>query len=194
MGTSGVYATDFNNDLRPDVLLLGGENPVLLENTANGFVETGLLPALDGTVRSALFFDATGDGTEDLLMLRMYDTPVLLENTENGYERAEMQLNISLDVPMGATAADFTGNGCLDLFIIQNGDLNQTGWRGSMVDHVPITQDNGQRNYLVTSDCESFSVSTNPVFNTTMWSLSTSTVDLTGNGWPDIHVANVFQS
>ena len=194
MGDAGVYVTDYDGDGTPDVLLVGGERPILFENDDGSFVETDAVPEIDGTVRSALFFDYDGDGSDDLLLLRMNDTPVLLANEGGNFEPVEGAFDDVLDVPMGAGAADYTGNGCLDVFIIQNGDWHEDRPNGLRDYNVPPGEDNGNPNYLFRGDCSTFEKATDANVEGDRWSLATSFVDLTNDGNPDIHVANDFNN
>ncbi|MCU4744021.1 CRTAC1 family protein [Natronoglomus mannanivorans] len=192
MSDAGVYVTDHDGDGTPDVLLVGGDEPVLFENENGSFTETDSIPSVDGTVRSALVFDYDGDGLDDLLLLRMSDTPVLLENRGGAYDRVDGAFDVELDVPMGAAAADYTGNGCLDVFVVQNGDWRDERPNGLREYNVSDGADNGNRNYLFRGTCSSFETVTDGSIEGTRWSLATSFVDLTGDGRPDIHVANDF--
>ncbi|MFP8958007.1 CRTAC1 family protein [Natrialbaceae archaeon A-CW3] len=192
ISNAGVFAADFDRDGWTDVLATGGSKPVLFENDGGTFHETDLLPDVDGTIRAAHWFDARNTGYPDLLLLRDDDTPVFLENDTGEFSTEENAVDIELNVPMGATSADYTGNGYLDLFIYQNGD-----WETAIPDGNPrydakINDDNGNPDYLFRNDGGEFELAEDAGIKGTRWTLAASSIDLTGNGEPDIHTGNDF--
>lgn len=208
-GAAGVYVADFDRDGYPDLLLLGGKNstglfpdgPILFENTGDGFTPSNELPreAFDKhVVESALFFDYDNDGWQDLLLLRRGGEPVFLENRRGNFRVQDVGLNATLARPMGATTADYNGDGCLDLFIYQNGEWNDRIPDGMDMTirgegNVTITDDNGNPNLLYRGDCTSFTnVTQRANISGSRWSLAASFVDLAGDGRPDIHVGNDY--
>jgi hypothetical protein len=213
-GADGVFVTDYNGDERPDVLLTGGSprpersgaattaSPQLYRNTGDGYVEAGVLPhdRLDDTrVESALFFDYDNDADQDLLLLARGDEPVFLENTGGDYQTADVGLNVTLSVPIGAATADYNGDGCLDLFIYQNGnwrDRSPMGMERAFAEgDQSVTDDNGGRNLLFRGTCGTFENATaSSGVAGTRWSLGASFTDLTGDGRPDIHVTNDYNN
>ncbi len=72
--SAGVYVTDFNDTGWEDVLLVGGEEPVLFENVGGEFRPSDALPDVsqhledDDRVHRALFVDFDNDGWEELLL------------------------------------------------------------------------------------------------------------------------------
>jgi len=198
-GNDGVYVADYDRDLREDVLLLGNETrgPVLYRNDGDGFAPSGQLPDIEGGVQSALWLDHDNDGWSDLLLLRRGDTPVFLENDDGDLSPADVGLgNETFVNPVGASAADANGDGALELVVIQYGDWSgggPTGWRGPV--HA-IGSDNGQPNaYFTLSDGEFVrdeSAGIGPTEVGPHWSLAVTFQDLTGDGAPDIHVANDY--
>jgi len=199
----GVYVADVNNDLREDVLAVGGEEPVLYVNTGDGFERSSALPDVPAEVyvRAALFFDADGDGWEDLVLLRHGEPPVLLENERGTFERREDAFDRSLSVPIGASAADYDGDGCTDLFVVQNGNWDDVRPARLTNDMAAMERGNGNPNVLFRGTCGS-DTGEEPAFEAVddagisgdHWSLAASFVDLTGDGRPDIHVANDFNN
>lgn len=192
-GNDGVYVADVDNDLRSDVLAVGGPDPVLFENTGDEFERSGALPSVNGTVQGALFVDYDNDGWEDLLLLRRGDAPVFLENDDGTFRAVDVGLDEELAVPVTASAADYTGNGCPDLFVAQYGDWDETtptGWQRSFA--FDGSEDNGNANRLYRGDCDGFERADDVGTGGEHWSLAASFVDLNGDGAPDVHVANDY--
>jgi len=205
MGNSrvGVYVADYNTDGYPDILAIGGDQPVLFENTGGEFRRSDDLPVVNETVKSALFFDFEGDGHDDLLLMSKYGPPMFFDNRGESYVRQDVGLsNVTLTVPVAATAGDYNGDGCLDVFVAQNGDWESTTPRKeTYVSEAPrpgeviVEEDNGQRNRLLAGNCENqtFQDATDRVgIEGERWSTATSFVDFTGDGRPDLHVSNDF--
>lgn len=192
MSNSGIYVTDVQNNGHQDLLFVGGTEPELYVNDGGSY-SRALFPSVDGDVRAALFFDRDGDGSEDLLLLRMHAEPLFFENRDGQFVPDSAGFDDTLAVPIGAAAADYTGNGCLDVFVIQNGDWTESSPVGQVRHSVPDGSDNGEPNVLYRGDCESFTAASEDAGITgDRWSLATTFVDLTGNDRPDIHVANDF--
>ena len=192
-GNDGVYTADYTNNLRTDILVIGGGDPVLFENSGDEYVVSEALPQINGTVQAALFFDHDNDGWEDLLVLRRGDTPVFLENRGGSFTKENVGFSNEFAVPVAATAADATGDGHPDVFIVNYDDwLDEPprGWQGDS-DFPPI-EDNGASNVLYTNQNGSFERTESATVDGDHWSMSASFTDLTGDGHPDIHVANDY--
>jgi len=191
---NGVYTVDYNKDYRTDVLALVGYRPVLFENIGEEFeVDEDALAEIDGVTNSALFFDYDNDGYEDLYLLSDEDS-VFLRNDEGVFRREDVGLPEEYGSVRGATAADYTGNGCLDLFVFQSNDWLRQRPEGYETKEVPVDEDNGYPNRLFAGDCNGFDEVTEAGIGVGTWSLAASFVDFTDDGLPDIHVANDFNN
>lgn len=191
-GDGAVLITDYDRDGWQDLLLLGGDRPALYRNVhGDTFKRTNALPDIPATdLKSGLFFDYDNDGWQDLLLLPRTGAPVFLENNEGTFVHASVGLAANLTWGTSAVAADYNGDGCLDVFITQNGDWSARVPNRSSDD--PIRPDNGEPNLLFAGNCSAFSRVQDAGLSATRWSLAASFVDLTGDGRPDIHVANDF--
>lgn len=193
----GVYVTDFTNDGYEDLLLIGGEYPVLYENTGGAYERYAAFELSD--VLTAHFFDADNDGYKDLLLVPAGTSPVLYENTGDGFERQPDSFSGRMSYPATATAADFTGNGCLDVYIgnwfagasvMPTSEFVEVG--ENHPEMRPETTTGGQ-NYLFANDCETFTDITEAAgVGGSEFTLAVSAADFTGNGHIDIHVGNDF--
>lgn len=188
--SAGAFVADYDRDGDPDVLLTGGTAPTLLENTGDGFSPVSLFPAFDQRINSALFIDYDNDGWEDLVLIPRIGSPIGLENNRGTFRRTELGFNTSLSLGVGAAAGDYNGDGCLDLFIIQSGNWNE---------RVPVRAirnvtepDNGNPNLLFQGTCGSFELASETGITGARWTMAASFADMTGDGQPDIHVANDF--
>jgi hypothetical protein len=190
---AGVYVSDYNRDSWPDVLLVGGERPVLYENHRGSFERSDALPALNRTARAALFVDYNNDGRDDLVLLTAGRAPLLLRNTGGTFERVGV-FGDPLAMPSGATTADFDGDGCLDVFVYQYANWGDRLPRGRTNYSAPLNNDNGNPDRLYWGTCDGFRPAneTELGIRGSRWTLAASALDLTGNGRPDIHTTNDY--
>ncbi|GAB3691428.1 CRTAC1 family protein [Salinarchaeum chitinilyticum] len=198
-GNDGIYVADYDGDLRDDVLVLGGESPALFHNTGDGFERSGALPNVStpdaGRIQSALWLDRDNDGSEDLLLFPRSGTPIFLENEGGSFEQRDVGLDDAFANPVAATTADYDGDGCLDLFVAQNGLWSENtpqAWQNSYWE-----TDNGNPNALYRGSCgdgfeRADDAGIGPDGRGHHWSLATSFTDLNDDGLPDIHVANDY--
>ncbi len=193
-GDDGVYVADYDRDGWQDVLAVGGDHPVLFRNTGGQFARAEEFASAGDAVKSALFLDYDGDGWEDLLLLRSHDEPVLLRNDRGQFERSNVTFG-NLTYPMGATAADYDRDGDLDLLIYQSGDWATGKPDGYFSLHKFVEKDNGHPNVLYENTGNGFErVGDSGLSDASRWSLAASFVDLTGDGLPDVHVANDYNT
>ncbi|WP_435345909.1 CRTAC1 family protein [Haloarchaeobius sp. HRN-SO-5] len=193
-GNDGVYVVDYDRDGWQDVLAVGGDAPVLFRNDGGQFGRARTFSAVGDSVKSALFFDADGDGWEDLLLLRPHDEPVLYHNDGGQFERSGTDFG-TLAYPMGATAADYDRDGDLDLLVYQSGDWANGKPEGYFSLYEVVEEDNGHPNVLYENTGDGFErVEDSTLSDSRRWSLAASFVDLTGDGLPDVHVANDYNT
>jgi len=219
-GNAGAYVADYDNDDWQDVLLVGNETrgPVLYRNTGGSFEVSGALPdgLDDRRIHSVLFVDYDADGWKDLFVLpdpskpsggytssgggmsfaSKTTKPILLHNVGGEFIN-ETTVNTTIhEYPIGATAGDYNGDGCQDVFIYHNGDWSKrtpAGYRNP-ISVGNITNDNGEPNSLLRGTCSAKfeDVTEAAGIRGERWSLAASFVDVNGDSLPDIHVGNDF--
>ena len=192
-GNSGVYVADVDRDGWPDVLAVGGTTPALFENRNGTFARRASFPAVDGAIKSASFVDVEGDGWPDLFLFGRDGTVHAFRNDRGTFEPTDYGLG-NLSYPLGAAAADYDGDGDADLFVYQSGSWRERKPAGYFSLNASIDVDNGHPNYLYENTGEGFERVRTDDIRGERWSLAASFVDLTGDGRPDIHVANDYNS
>ncbi|WP_411968882.1 CRTAC1 family protein [Haloferax sp. YSSS75] len=192
-GNSGVYVADVNNDAWPDLLTIGGESPALFVNDGGEFVRSDALPTLDEHVKSAVFLDVERDGWTDLLLFTSGGSVVSFRNDGGEFVRTEYGVE-NLSYPLGATGADYDNDGDTDLFVYQSGPWSDRKPAGYFSLDGQITEDNGNANYLYENVDGQFRRVESANVSGNHWSLAASFTDLTGDGYPDIHVANDYNN
>jgi len=192
-GNAGVYVADVNRDGWEDVLAVGGERPALFVNRNGTFERSDALPALERPFKSAAFVDYDGDGWEDLVLLPAGGPVVTLHNDGGRFERVDAGLG-NTTFPLGAAAADYDGDGDQDLFVYQSGDWAEGKPAGSFSLNATFADDNGNPNLLYENTGDGFTRVEESGIAGDRWSLAASFTDLTGDGRPDIHVANDYNT
>ncbi|KAB1197833.1 MULTISPECIES: CRTAC1 family protein [Haloferax] len=192
-GNSGVYVADVNRDSWPDLLTIGGDSPALFVNEGGEFVRADVLPSLDQPVKSAVFLDVEGDGWTDLFLFTEDGSVVAFRNDGGEFVRTEYGVG-NLSYPLGATAADYDQDGDTDLFVYQSGPWSDRKPAGYFSLDERITEDNGNPNYLYENVDGEFQRVDSANISGNHWSLAASFADLTGDGYPDIHVANDYNN
>lgn len=194
---SGVYVADFDNNGYEDLLAVGEKHPVLFRNIRGEYVPYRTFEHT--RVKAAHFFDYDNDNDEDLLLAQYGGELLFYQNQDGTFVRANVGFDATVLNPSSIVAADFTGNGCLDVFISQNGlwsgttPLTLAEAQRVAADHPDVRPDtnSGKPNLLYFGDCEAFTdVTREAGISGQQWSLTSSGADFTGDGYPDIHVGN----
>jgi hypothetical protein len=131
---SGLATEDFDNDGRPDVLLLGGLGNRLYRSNGNGtFTDVTARAGIDwrrpdghpGEPRQAIAADFDNDGWQDILITYVDDKHRLYRNLGGGrFEDVTDRAGLGGEGLVGgpATALDVDGDGLLDVYIGYFGD------------------------------------------------------------------------
>ncbi len=193
-GNDGVFVADYDRDGWHDLLVTGGDQPALFHNDNGTFSNATPFSGINGSVKSALWFDADGDGFEELVLFREHDRPLFVANNDGTLGSPDERFG-NLSYPMGATPGDFDGDGDQDLLIYQSGDWEQTKPDGYFSLHLYLTEDNGNQNVVYENTGSGFVRRNNTGLGAVdRWSLAASTADLNGDRQPDVHVANDYNT
>lgn len=196
LATNGAYISDYDRDSRPEVLFLNPGESVLFDNKPEGFVKSRTFETDNSGPESALFFDYDNDGYDDLLLVTS-NRSTFFENKDGRFVERDIGLNKELSPSSAASisAADYTSNGCLDVLLVQSGHWHESKPEGFYDNNITLSEDNGARNRLFAGDCKTFKETTRDAgLEGELWGYASSFVDLTKNGYPDIHVANEFNN
>ena len=192
-GNSGVYVADVDRDSWPDILAVGGTAPALFENQNGTFSRRDSFPSVEGAVKSASFVDVEGDGWPDLILFARDGTVHAFDNNRGTFEPTEYGLG-NLTYPLGAAAADYDGDGDTDLFVYQSGSWREQKPAGYFSPNASVDVDNGNPNYLYENVGGAYKRVQTDSIEGARWSLAASFADLTGDGRPDIHIANDYNN
>jgi hypothetical protein len=198
-GNNGVYAADVTNDGWTDLLVTGGEMPALFVNDEGQFERRVSFPNVTVELKGAAVVDYDGDGWDDVILFAVRDEPVVLHNDGGSFEREEGGIGLgNLTHPLGAAMADYDRDGDRDLLVYQSGDWSENNPAGYYSINQTFEDDNGYPNVLYENTGESGAERFERVESSGIvgdhWSLAATFVDLTGDGLPDVHVANDYNS
>ncbi|MGA2016428.1 MAG: VCBS repeat-containing protein [Opitutaceae bacterium] len=190
---TGIAVADFDRDGLLDIFVVSRNGPCALyrQTAPFKFVNVAAAAGVDctqngpGSVTSATVVDINQDGWPDLYVCR-FDAPNLLfvNNGDGTFtERAhEYGLDVK-DASVEATFADYDGDGYLDCFLLTN-----------VLDFTKSPT--GRRNYLFhnngngtfTDVAKKAGIWGTTQGHTALW------FDANQDGWPDIYVANDFET
>lgn len=189
---TGIVVADFDNDTQPDIFAVSKNGPCALYRQVAPFKFLDVAPNAGVTCdepgsskTGATAVDINQDGWMDLYVCR-YDAPNLLfiNDTEGGFTESAAAYGLDVkDASVHAVFADYDRDGDLDLYLVTN-----------ILDFSKAPQ--GRRDYLfrnngdgkfadVTSDSGVWGLTQG---HTALW------FDANHDGWPDLYVANDFET
>jgi tetratricopeptide (TPR) repeat protein/peroxiredoxin len=201
-GHNGVSVGDIDNDGFDDVYICqpAGLPNRLYRNRGDGtfedITESSGLGILENTA-CALFVDVDNDGRQDLIVVRT-NGPLLFLNQGNGKFRWQRDAFQFASPPQGtftgAAAADYDGDGWLDvyfcLYIYYQG-TDQYNYPAPYFD-----AQNGPPNFMMRNHHDGtfrdVTTETGLQQNNTRYSFCCAWGDFNGDGWPDLYVVNDF--
>jgi hypothetical protein len=190
---TGVAVADFGRDGMLDIFVVSRNGPCALyrQTAPFKFINVAAAAGVDctggngGSITSATVVDINQDGWPDLYVCRFNAPNLLFVNNGDGTftERAhEYGLDIN-DASVEATFADYDGDGYLDCFILTNVldfSKSPTGRRSYLF------HNNG--NGTFTDVSKKAGIWGNTQGHAAIW------FDANQDGWPDLYVANDFET
>ena len=188
---TGIVAADFDLDGQPDIFAVSKNGPCALYRQVAPFkfldvaVPAGVACAEPGNKTGATAADINGDGLPDLYVCR-YDAPNLLfiNNGDGTFTESAHAWGLDIrDASVHAVFADYDRDGFLDCYLVTN-----------ILDFSKSPQ--GRRDYLFRNDGHGRFVDVTAAAgiwgltqgHTAMW------FDANQDGWPDLYVANDFET
>lgn len=208
MGAS-VSIVDYNRDGWPDIYVTNsreGSMNALYRNNHDGTF-TNVAPELGianvnqpgtGVSMGAVWGDYDNDGYPDLFLIK-WGKPMLFHN-DHGHGFTDVSAQAGLPRWMNANTAlwfDYDDDGKLDLFVGGYYNENIDLWHLKTTRIMPDSfeyADNGGRKYLFHNlgNGRFEEVSAKLGIQSRRWALASGAADLTGNGYPDLFVANDY--
>ncbi len=205
---AGVSVVDFDKDGWNDFYLTNsGENSLnaLYRNNGDGSFsdvaqDLGIADVNkrdSGVSMGAVWGDFDNDGFDDLLVYKWGKTELFKNNQGKNFTKVE-----NTDFPVWANINsgiwfDFDRDGLLDIFLGGYFPENLNLWQLETTRIMPESFEyakNGGRKYLFRNlgDGKFEEVSKQMGIDTNRWALAVGAADLTGNGFPDLFIANDY--
>jgi hypothetical protein len=192
---SGVAVGDADGDGCEDLVLAGSPDLIYYRSRCDGTFEdatreSGLPNPYPAAASGVVFFDYDNDGWSDLFVAAVSGGDRLFHNEGKG-----KFIDVSKRAGVGAgrwgsmpVVADYDRDGYLDLYIARMGDHELDSPRP------PNDARNGVRGTLLHNqgDGTFADVSKQAGVDSPGWDMAAAWGDYTGDGWPDLYVANEF--
>ncbi|TYS60611.1 CRTAC1 family protein [Bacillus infantis] len=204
---AGVAVADYNRDGHMDLYFVNSkENSLnkLYRNNGDGtFTDVGKEAGLAevnkaGISETAVWFDYDNDGYPDLFVGAWGQSSLYKNNGDGTFTDVTEKANINIWAYVSkAITLDFNKDGYLDLYLGSYFDEKDNLWdlKDTKIFHDDFENArNGGVNYLLKNNGDGTftDVSSEMKVDDTGWTLATGSVDLNGDGWPDIYNANDF--
>jgi hypothetical protein len=189
---TGIAVADFFKDGRPAIFVVSRNGPCALYRQMAPFKFDNVATAAGvdcadstGGITSATVVDINQDGWPDLYVCR-FDAPNLLfvNNKDGTFTEEAHQYGLDVkDASVEATFADYDGDGYLDCFILTNVldfSKSPTGRRNYLF--------HNNRNGTFTDVSKKAGIWGTTQGHTAIW------FDANQDGWPDLYVANDFET
>ena len=197
----GVAVGDYDRDGWPDIYLSRAGKSMLLRNDGHGGFDDVTDAAGVGNIgnaQAALFADFDNDGYPDLFVANAYYSlvkdgaskrgSVLYHNNGNGTFTRMPQEFGPIGPASGVSAADFDGDGLLDLYITYYQDENLVPYHHRIEAHDGF----GNRLFRNVGKMRFEDVTRQSGTGGDAWSFASSWADFDGDGKIDLYVANDF--
>ena len=192
---SGVAVGDADGDGCEDLVLSGSPDLVYYRSRCDGTFEdatraAGLPNPYPAAASGVVFFDYDNDGWADLFVTAVSGGDRLYRNTGGG---RFLDVTEQAGIPPGRwgsmpVVADYDRDGYLDVYIARMGDHEHDS------PTPPSDATNGVRGTLLHNqgDGTFADVSKRAGVDSPGWDMAAAWGDYTGDGWPDLYVANEF--
>jgi hypothetical protein len=206
-GAAGGAVGDFNNDGWMDLFVndarLGKDSKLLRNDGGFRFTdvtrEAGLMGLnVDNQVASmALFFDADGDGWQDLLVVRMGKSKLFLNKGDGTFEDVSDRAGFDRPVnALSAVAFDYNRDGYVDVYLgsyFPDTNMFDLTMERVLHDSWETSRNGGSNVFYRNEGGGRFVDATREVgLEDTGWTMALGHADLDGDGWQDLYVANDY--
>lgn len=181
----------------------GSQNALFRSNCDGTFRDVAASVGLadvnqEGVSVSATWADYTNSGCPSLYILRWGKSDLYQNHCDGTFTRVTDKAGVGYSgYPVKAAWLDYNRDGCLDLYVGVYFRPDQDLWHltTTRIMHDDFERaHNGGRNLLYKNNCDGtfVDVAADLGVDDPGWTLATGSIDVNGDGWPDIYNANDF--